>query len=97
VPRIAPHHVVAPVLDDPAQVHDRDPVRDLADHGQVVGDQDEPEVGVVHELAEQVGDLSLGRGVQGADRLVCDQAGRRVTRVLAMAIRCRWPPLNSCG
>ena len=76
VPRVTPHHVGRADLDDPAQVHDRDPVRDLADHGQVVGNQDEPEVGVVDQFAEQVGDLRLGRGVQGADRLVGDQAGR---------------------
>ena len=76
VPRIGPHRLGVADLHDPAQIHDRDPVGDLADDRQVVGDQDQAEVGVVGQLAKQVGDLRLGRGVQGADRLVSDQAGR---------------------
>jgi hypothetical protein len=61
---------------DPPQVHDGDPVGDLPDDRQVVGDQQQADVLLAHQGGEQVGDLRLGGGVQGADRLVGDQAGR---------------------
>ena len=58
------HHV--------AQVHDPDPVGDVLDHGQVVGDKDVAQAhGFLHGF-EQVDDLGLDRHVQGGDRLVAD-------------------------
>ena len=59
-------------LDDTAEVHDRDPVRYLPDHGQVVRDEDEGEVEVVLEAAQQVEDLRLDRDVERGHRLVAD-------------------------
>ena len=59
-------------LDDLAQVHDRDPVRDVAHDTEIVRDEDVGEVELVLEVVEQVDDLGLDGDVQGRDRLVGD-------------------------
>ena len=59
-------------LDDLAEVHDRDPVGDVADDGEVVGDEQVGQPEVRLEPLEQVDDLRLDRHVEGADRLVAD-------------------------
>jgi hypothetical protein len=61
---------------DPPQVHDRDPVGDLPDDRQVMGDQHQADALLPDQDGEQIGHLRLGGRVQGADRLVGDQAGR---------------------
>src|SRR4051794_6573603 len=59
-------------LDDPAEIHDGDPVRDVADDGEVVRDEEVRQLELVLELLEQVDDLRLDRDVEGRDRLVGD-------------------------
>ena len=59
-------------LDDLPQVHDRDPVRDVPDHAQVVGDEDVGQAQLVLQVVEQVDDLGPDGHVQGRDRLVGD-------------------------
>ncbi len=59
-------------LDDAAEVHDRDPVGDVADHGQVVRDEDVGEAELALEVLQQVQDLRLHRDVERRDRLVAD-------------------------
>ena len=59
-------------LHDPPEVHHGDPVADVADHRQVVGDEQVGEIEPVLELLEQVDDLRLDRDVEGRDRLVGD-------------------------
>ena len=59
-------------LDDPAEVHHRDPVADVADDRQVVGDEQVGQRELVLEALQQVDDLGLDRHVEGADRLVGD-------------------------
>jgi hypothetical protein len=59
-------------LHDLAQVHDRHPVGDVADHVQVVGDEQVGEVELGLQVLHQVDDLGLDRDVQGRDRLVAD-------------------------
>ena len=61
---------------DPPQIHHGDPVGDLPDDREVVGDQQQADVLLAHQSGEQVSDLRLGGGVQGADRLIGDQARR---------------------
>jgi hypothetical protein len=61
---------------DPAEVHDGDPVADMADDRQVVGDEQVGQLELVLEALQEVDDLGLDRHVQGADRLVGhDQLG----------------------
>ena len=57
-------------LDDLAQVHHRDPVGDVADHRQVVGDEEVRQAESLLELLEQVHDLRLDAHVERRDRLV---------------------------
>ena len=59
-------------LDDPAEVHHRDPVADVADHREVVGDEEVGQAELVLQVDEQVDDLRLDRHVEGGDRLVAD-------------------------
>ena len=62
-----------PQLDDPPQVHDRDPVGDVPDGGQVVGDEQQREPELPLQPAQQVQHLRLDADVEGGDRLVADQ------------------------
>ena len=59
-------------LHDPAEVHHRDPVADVAHDRQVVGDEQVGQPESVLEPLEQVDDLGLDRDVERADRLVGD-------------------------
>ena len=60
-------------LDDPPLAHDRYPVRNLRDHPEVVGDEEEAHSTPALELLHQSQDLGLHRHVQGGGRLVGDQ------------------------
>ena len=59
-------------LDDLAEVHDRDPVGDVAHDAEVVRDEDVGEVELVLQVVEQVEHLRLDRDVERRDRLVGD-------------------------
>src|SRR5581483_2300378 len=67
------HVEPVPRLDDPAEVHDRDPVADLPDHPQVVADEHVREVEPLAQLGEQVHHLRADGHVQRRDRLVEDE------------------------
>ena len=58
------------LLDDPAEVHDRDAVAHVAHEREVVGDEEVGEAELVLEVAEQVDDVGLDRHVEAAHRLV---------------------------
>ncbi|EGJ74927.1 putative peptide transport system ATP-binding protein [Streptomyces sp. Tu6071] len=59
-------------LDDAARVHDGDLVRDVGDHAEVVGDEDQAHVVLALQLREQVHDLGLHRHVERRGGLVGD-------------------------
>ena len=59
-------------LHDLAEVHHRDPVADVLDDRQVVGDEQVGEPEPLAEVRQQVEDLPLDRDVEGGDRLVAD-------------------------
>src|SRR5205814_8491674 len=63
-------------LHDLAQVHDRDPVRDVLDDGQVVGDEQVGQLELRLQVFQQVDDLGLDGDVEGGDRLVADDERR---------------------
>ena len=75
--RVVEELVERALLDHPARVHDHDAVGDVGDHREVVGDQDDPGVGLLAQLAQLVEDLRLDRDVQRRGRLVGDQQLRR--------------------
>ena len=70
--RVLADLVGGPLLDDLALVHHRDPVGDVADDADVVGDEEVGEAELVLEVVEQVDDLRLDRDVERRDRLVAD-------------------------
>jgi hypothetical protein len=72
MPGLSVELVPAGQLDDLAQVHDRDPVADVPDHGQVVRDHHVGQVQLVLQVLEQVDDLGLDRHVERGHRLVGD-------------------------
>ena len=72
VDRVLVDLVRGPDLDDLAQVHHRDPVGDVADDAEVVGDEHVGEPELVLQVLEQVDDLRLDRDVEGRDGLVGD-------------------------
>ena len=59
-------------LDDGAEIHHRDPVGHLTDHGEVVGDEQIGEAALVTEIHQQVEDLGLHRDIECRDRFVAD-------------------------
>src|SRR5262249_52278906 len=59
-----------PLLDDPAEVHHRDALRDVTDEPQVVRDEQDGEPQPLPKLTEKVDDLRLDRRVERGDRLV---------------------------
>ena len=61
-----------PGLDDGAEVHHRDAVGDVLDHGEIVRDEDVGEAEPVLQVAQQVEDLRADRDVERGDRLVAD-------------------------
>ena len=67
-----------PGLDGPARVHDQHVVRDLADHAEIVGDQDDRRVELALQVGQQIQDLCLHRHVERGGRLVGDDQVRIV-------------------
>jgi hypothetical protein len=51
-------------LHDPAEVHHGDPVAHVADHGQVVRDEDVGEPQLLLQLGQQVDDLRLDGDIE---------------------------------
>ena len=75
-----------PDLGDPAEVHDRDPVGDVPDHGQVVRHEQVGQPQPVLQLLEQVDHAGLDGHVERRDRLVEHQQLRARARARG---RCR--------
>ncbi len=61
-----------PFLDDPAQVHDRDPVREVSGRGEIVGDHEDAEA-AAPQLVEEREDPGADGDVEHGDRLVGDE------------------------
>ena len=85
-----------PLLDDPAQVHDRDPVGEVGGGGEVVRDHEDAEAAAA-ELVEEREDPGADGDVEHRDGLVRDEQLGSSTRLAAIATRWRWPPESSCG
>ena len=70
--RGAHHFPGRPRFDDPAQIHDRDPMADVLDDGEVVGDEEISKAVALLEVLKQVNDLCLHRNVECANRLIAN-------------------------
>src|SRR6266566_3221983 len=51
--------ILVALLDDPARVHDEDPIGDVGDYAQVVSDQDDRRAEVALQVLDQLENLSL--------------------------------------
>ena len=60
------------VFDDFAVMHDGDVVRNVAHHGEIVGDENHGEIELFAQLEQEVENLGLDGDVERADGLVCD-------------------------
>ena len=60
------------LLDDPAQVHDRDPIREVGGRGEIVGDHQDAHP-VLPEPVQERQDAGSDRNVQHRHRLVGDE------------------------
>ena len=63
-------------LDHPSEIHHEDPVADVFDHGEVVGNEKQCRTGFVADLGEEVDDRGLHAHIQRGDRFVRDQEAR---------------------
>lgn len=63
-------------FDEAAPAHDRDPVAEVADHSDIVADEEIREPLALLEVLEQIDDLGLDRHVKSAGRLVTDNERR---------------------
>ncbi len=64
-------------LDDPAEIHDRDLVRDMADQREVVADDQIGQAQFTLQVAEQVDHLALDGDVEPGSRFVRHDEFRR--------------------
>jgi len=58
------------LLGHPTAVHDHDPIADLCDDAEIVGDQDDAHPEVTGDPAQQLQDLGLDHHVEGGRRLI---------------------------
>ena len=65
VARVGEQRIALGFLDDPAEVHDGDPVAEVADDSEVVRDEDHRESQAGSQVFEQPQDGGLHRDVQG--------------------------------
>jgi len=72
VNRALVEHVRRRLLDDHAEIHDGDPIRDMADDAEIVCDEHVGEPELVLEVVQEVDDLGLDGYVERGHRLVCD-------------------------
>ena len=63
-------------FNDPAEVHHRNPVREITNHAQVVGNEQVGDAQFLLQISEQVQNLRLDRDIEGRNRLVADDESR---------------------
>jgi hypothetical protein len=59
-------------FDDPAQIHDRDPIADMLHHAEIVGNEKERKVEFSLQVFQEVQDLGPNGNVQGRNRFITD-------------------------
>ncbi len=76
MPRPGKDGVGRAFLHHAAEIHHDDPVADVPDHVEIVGDEQHGEPEVALQPGEQIDDLRLDRDVERRDRLVRDDEAR---------------------
>ena len=87
-----------PLLDDLAGIEHDDAVADFGDQPEIVRDEQDRAVQLPPQFAQQMEDLRFQRDIERRRDLVGDQQLRLLpSRLMAMQMRWRMPPENSCG
>ncbi len=68
--------VAPPGLHDSPEIHDRDAIADVADHREIMADEEHREPEALAQAHDQVDDLGLDRDVESRHRLVRDDEFR---------------------
>src|SRR5262245_30116434 len=80
-------------LDDPAEIHDRDPVSDVPNKAQVVADEEIGQAATLPQGHEEDDDLRLDGDVKGCHRLIANEEfgrdGKRTGDADALALAAR--------
>ena len=64
------------LLDDLSEIHDSNPVADMADDRQIVGNEEIGDTQLLLQISEQVDHLGLGRDIERAHRLIAHEQFR---------------------
>jgi len=59
-------------LDDAPEIHHRDPITDVLDHREVVGDEQVGQLQFILKVHQEIDDLGLDRHIERRHRLVAD-------------------------
>ena len=97
VPRVPEELVGVGDLDDPAEVHDGDPVAEVLHDGEVVRDEQDAQAELARSGAKSsriVACTDTSSAETGSSAM---STSGRTARARAMARRCRWPPENWLG
>ena len=74
--RPAEHLLDRRLLNDPAEIHDDHPVREVLDYAEIMADEEVGQAELVTQVQKKIDDLSLDRNIERRDRLVADQEVR---------------------
>ena len=81
-------------LQQVAQMEHPDAVRDILDHGKVMGNEEVGRAGLLLDILHQVDHLRLNGHIQCRDALIGNDELGFMIRARAMPTRWRWPPEN---
>ena len=70
MPRVVEQLLGRPLLDDPAEVHDRYAIGDVPGQPEIVGDDEDRDARLANEAEHQLQDLTANRRVEARHRLV---------------------------
>jgi len=73
VPRVGEQFIDRRGFHDAAQVHDRYAIAQMADHTQVVADEEVGQVQLIAQIHEQIQNLCLDRDIQRGDGFIADE------------------------
>ena len=95
--RLAPEGLARAAFDDPTEIHDDDPVRDVLDDCEIMRDEEIRNVQAIAKIDQKMITCAL------TDTSSADTGSSQMTsfgpnaRALAMPMRCRCPPESSLG
>ena len=74
--RRAQHILSRAFFHNAAEIHHRNPVRDMAHNAKIMADQHKGQAQIAYQIAQQIDHLRLHRNIQGADGFIPDDQAR---------------------